>query len=99
MLRRVLKHHEFSSSDETEELMTKVWDKLTFNERETVFHNWISRLAWVIENGGEHVIEQIRNGFPTCGESQNRRGDRQLSLHPRYQETVRIWLTIGLRPK
>jgi hypothetical protein len=35
----------------------KVWDGLTFNEVQSVFHNWMKRLAWVIENGGEYIIE------------------------------------------
>jgi hypothetical protein len=38
-------------------VITKVWDELTFDEMQRVFHNWMSRLAWVIENGGEHFIE------------------------------------------
>jgi hypothetical protein len=57
MLKGVLKDREFNSSDEIEEVITKVWDELTFNEVQIVFHNWTSRLAWVIENWGEDIIE------------------------------------------
>jgi hypothetical protein len=53
----VLKHRKFDSSDEIEEAMTKVWDERTFDEVKSVFHNWASGLAWVIENRGEHIIE------------------------------------------
>jgi hypothetical protein len=52
-----LEDREFNSSDEIEEGIPKVWDELTFDEVQSVFHNWISRLAWVIENGGEYIIK------------------------------------------
>jgi hypothetical protein len=51
MSKGVLGDREFDSSDEIEEAMTKVWDRLIFDEMQGVFHNWMSRLAWVIENG------------------------------------------------
>jgi histone-lysine N-methyltransferase SETMAR len=57
MLKRVLKDREFDSSDEIEEEITKIWDGLTFDEAHSVFHNWMSRLAWVIENGREYITE------------------------------------------
>jgi hypothetical protein len=57
MLKEVLKDREFNSNDETEEVIMKIWDKLTFDEMQSVIHNWLSRLAWVIENGGEYIIE------------------------------------------
>jgi transposase len=57
MLKRVLKDRKFNESDEIEEAMTKVRDELTFHEVQSLLHNWTSRLAWVIENGGVYVIE------------------------------------------
>jgi hypothetical protein len=39
MLKRVLKDREFSSSDEIEEVITTVWDELTFDEVQSVLHN------------------------------------------------------------
>jgi hypothetical protein len=51
MVKGVLTDGEFTSNDEIEEAITKVGDGLTFNELQNVFHNWMSRLAWVIENG------------------------------------------------
>jgi hypothetical protein len=52
-----LKDREFNSSDEIEEGITKIWEELTFDEVQNIFSNWMSRLAWVIENGREHIIE------------------------------------------
>jgi hypothetical protein len=45
MLKGVMKDREFKSSGEIEEMITKVWDELTFNEVQSVFHNWMSRLT------------------------------------------------------
>jgi hypothetical protein len=51
-LKGVLKDPKFNSIDEIEEAIRKVWDELTFDEVPSVFYNWMSRLAWVIEIGG-----------------------------------------------
>jgi hypothetical protein len=59
LLKGVLKDREFNSSDKIEEAITNVWDELTFDEVQSVFHNWMSGLAWVIKNGREHIIESI----------------------------------------
>jgi hypothetical protein len=53
MLKGLLKDDEFNSSDEREEAITSVSDGLIFSEVQSVCRNWMSRLAWVIENGGE----------------------------------------------
>jgi hypothetical protein len=50
MLKGVLKGREFNSSDEIEEAITKVWNELTFDEVQSVLHNWMNRLVWVIES-------------------------------------------------
>jgi hypothetical protein len=57
MLKRILNGCESNSSDEIEEAITKVWDELTFDEVQSVFHNWTSRLTWVIENEEESILE------------------------------------------
>jgi hypothetical protein len=44
MLNGVLKDREFNSNDEIEEAIAKVWDEFTFDEVQSVFHNWMSRL-------------------------------------------------------
>jgi hypothetical protein len=56
MLKRVLKDRELNSSAETEEATTKIWDALILGEVHSVFQNWMSRLAWVVENEGEYMI-------------------------------------------
>jgi hypothetical protein len=58
ILKEVLKDREFNSSDEIEEAITitNVWNELTFNEWQSVFNNWVSRLAWVIKNEKEYII-------------------------------------------
>jgi hypothetical protein len=57
MLKGALKGREFGSSDQIEEVITKVWDGLTFDDVQSVFHNWMSRPARIIENEGEHMIK------------------------------------------
>jgi hypothetical protein len=56
-LNGVLKDRESNSSDEIEEAITKVWNELAFDEVQSVFHNWMRRLAWDIENWGGYIIE------------------------------------------
>jgi hypothetical protein len=57
MLKGVLKDREFNSGDEIDGAITKVWDELAFDEVQSVFYNWISHLAGVIENISEYIIE------------------------------------------
>jgi hypothetical protein len=57
MLKGILKDREFHSHDENEEVITMAWNYLTFDEVQSVFHNWMNRLRWVIENGGEYITE------------------------------------------
>jgi hypothetical protein len=57
MLKEILKDREFHSHDEIEEAITMAWNGLTFDEVQSVFHNWMNRLRWVIENGGEYITE------------------------------------------
>jgi hypothetical protein len=39
MLKGVLKDLELNSSDEIEEASANIWDELTFDEGQSVFHN------------------------------------------------------------
>jgi hypothetical protein len=39
MLKGVLKDREFDSSNEIEEVVTKVWDEFTFDEVQSLFRN------------------------------------------------------------
>jgi hypothetical protein len=52
MLKGVLRDGELNSSDEIEKATPKVCNELTLDEVQSVFHNWMSRLAWVIGNRG-----------------------------------------------
>jgi hypothetical protein len=56
-LRGVLKDRDFDSGDEIDEAIPRVWDELTFDEVQSVFHNWMNRLTWDIENWGEPITE------------------------------------------
>jgi hypothetical protein len=57
LLTEILKDREFNSNDEIEQAIAEAWNDLTVDEVQSVFQNWTSRLAWVIENGGEYVHE------------------------------------------
>jgi hypothetical protein len=57
MLKGILKDREFHSHEEIEEKMRMAWNDLTFDEVQSVFHNWMNRLRWVIGNGGEYITE------------------------------------------
>jgi hypothetical protein len=87
MLKRVLKDREFNSSDGIEEATTKVWNGLTFDEMQSVFHNCMSRLAWVIENGESILL----NDFLADSESQNRRGTGTFRYTLRVHEFARFF--------
>jgi hypothetical protein len=56
-LKGILKDCETNSSGEIQEGIMKVWDHLTFDEVQSVFHNRLNRRPRVIENGGEYIIE------------------------------------------
>jgi hypothetical protein len=57
MLKGILKDREFHSHDEIEEAITMVWNDFTFDKVQSVFHDWMNRLRWTIENGGDYIIE------------------------------------------
>jgi hypothetical protein len=57
MLKGILKDWEFHSYDEIEEVIMMAWNDLTFDELQSVFHTWMNRLRWVIENGGQYITE------------------------------------------
>jgi hypothetical protein len=57
MLKGIFKDQEFAWSDEIAQAITKTWNDLTLDDMRSVSRNWMSRLAWVIENDGEYVHE------------------------------------------
>jgi hypothetical protein len=56
MLKGILKDREFHSHDGIEEAITMACNDLTFDDAQSVFHNWMDRLRWVIENREEYII-------------------------------------------
>jgi hypothetical protein len=54
---RNLEGSRVSFAFEIEEAITMAWNDLTFDELQSVFHNWMNRLRWVIENEGEYITE------------------------------------------
>jgi hypothetical protein len=60
MLKGILKDREFYSHDEIEEAIAMAWNDLTFDEVQSVSHNWMNRLRWVTGNGGEYIPEERR---------------------------------------
>jgi hypothetical protein len=57
LLKGIFKDREFSSSDQIEEAITQVGNDLSFEDVRSVFQNWMSHLACVIETGGEYIHE------------------------------------------
>jgi hypothetical protein len=47
----------FEDPEELIEALTNLFDGITFEELQSVFHNWIRRLRRVIENRGEYFRE------------------------------------------
>jgi hypothetical protein len=56
MLKAIQKDPEFKSNDEIEEVIASARNALTFNDLQSVVHNWISRLVWIVEDSGEPTI-------------------------------------------
>jgi hypothetical protein len=52
MLKEILKNREFPSSDAVQTAIAEVWNPLSFDDMQNVFPNWMSHLAYVIENEG-----------------------------------------------
>jgi hypothetical protein len=47
----------FQDPDELIEALTNLFDSMTFEETQSVFHNWTRRLRWVIEKREEYFHE------------------------------------------
>jgi hypothetical protein len=47
----------FKDPDELIEALTNLFDSITFEELQSVFHNWIRRMRWVIQKRGEYFHE------------------------------------------
>jgi hypothetical protein len=58
MMKGVLKDRKFDSSSKIEQTITKAGNELTFDDVQSVFYNWMSRLAWVVENGESILLNK-----------------------------------------
>jgi hypothetical protein len=86
MLKGILKHRRVNSNDDIEEATASSWNDLLFDDVETVFHNRMSRLAWVIKNDGEYTLGKVRNNVLMSHECGNQRDfhPRTRSKEPRF---------------
>jgi hypothetical protein len=56
-LKRIKKDPEFPSYEDIEEAITVMWNDLTFEDIQSIFYDWMLRLAWAIEHEGECILE------------------------------------------
>jgi hypothetical protein len=52
-----MKDGEFHSHEEIEEAIRMAWNDLNFEDAQSIFYDWMRRLAWVIEHEGEYVFQ------------------------------------------
>jgi predicted metal-dependent enzyme (double-stranded beta helix superfamily) len=57
MLEHILRDRDFSLRDEIEDVITQAWNNLTFDDVQSVFTDWIRRVAWLAEDYGEYMSE------------------------------------------
>jgi hypothetical protein len=53
----ILKDRKFHSHEEIEDAITVAWDDLIFEDVQSIFYDWMRRVVWVIEPGGEYLLE------------------------------------------
>jgi hypothetical protein len=58
-----MKDGKFHSHDEIEDAIAVAWNDLAFEDVQSIFFDWIRRLALVIEHEAEYILEEKRNGF------------------------------------
>jgi hypothetical protein len=63
LLKGILKDRDFELSEQTEEVITQMWDGITFEGVRNVFQNWMSQLVCVIETAGNYIHEETRFDF------------------------------------
>jgi hypothetical protein len=57
LLKGIMKRREFHSHEEIEEAITVAWNDLTVEDVQSIFYDWMRRLAWVIKHEGEYILE------------------------------------------
>jgi hypothetical protein len=70
-----LQNRRFTDADAMIRELTDLFDNVTFDERQSVFQNWIERLKSVIRHNGECFIKWLINLPLGPSSSRNRRGD------------------------
>jgi hypothetical protein len=79
------------SNDDIGEVWPKVSDYLTFDSVQSVFQNWRSRLAEVIEHGGWYIwvvnIESQSQSLAQPGANNNRNRQTSSKLRKKTKET------------
>jgi hypothetical protein len=68
ILKGILKDREFHLNDEVEKGIASAWNDLTFNDVQSVFHNWMNPLARVMRNSAEYTSKSMINHFLTLSE-------------------------------
>jgi hypothetical protein len=56
-VKTALQNRRFADPDAVFEGLTDLFGNLTVEELQSVFHNWIERLQWVIRYNGEYFIK------------------------------------------
>jgi hypothetical protein len=56
-LKGITKDREFHSHKTIEEAITVAWNDLTFGDVQSLFYDWMPRLASIIEHKGEYILE------------------------------------------
>jgi hypothetical protein len=56
-LKEKLKDRPLRGIQSLHRVITYLWDKLTFEDVQTVFLEWMNHLSWVVENKGEYFIK------------------------------------------
>jgi hypothetical protein len=57
LLKEIMKDREFHSHEEIDEAITVAWNDLTFETVQSIFYDWMRRLASVIEHERESILE------------------------------------------
>jgi hypothetical protein len=57
LLKGIMKDREFHFYEEIEEAIMVAWNDLTYEDVQSIFYDWMRRLAWVIEHEGEYILE------------------------------------------
>jgi hypothetical protein len=60
MAKEKMKDQEFRTVQDILRLVTETWNDLTFEDVQSVFHEWQIRPNWVMENGGDYNFQSSK---------------------------------------